>query len=133
MKPRYMMAVGAYCAAIFVLSSQSEAPDAAQSFLDFPGSDKVAHVILYAGLAATVSVGVKRSNGSISPRLLFWLPVAFSALYGVSDEVHQLFVPQRTLDPMDVLADVLGAMITQIALCGFLWRSPPVVESLEAE
>ncbi len=133
MKPRYMMAVGAYCAVIFVLSSQSKAPDVAQSFVDFPGSDKVAHVILYAGLAANVSVGLKRSNGPISPRFLFWVPVAFSAFYGVSDEVHQLFVPERTFDPLDVLADVLGAMITQIALCGYFWRRPPTVEPLEAD
>jgi VanZ family protein len=42
--------------------------------------------------------------------------VAFGAwvvavLYGVSDEIHQSFVPDRTGRPSDVLIDAIGAAI----------------------
>ena len=33
-----------------------------------------------------------------------------ATLYGVSDEIHQMFVPPRTPDWLDVCADAFGAM-----------------------
>jgi len=35
----------------------------------------------------------------------------FGTLYGISDEFHQYFVPGRTADILDVLADCFGIMI----------------------
>ena len=35
--------------------------------------------------------------------------VVLATLYGVSDEFHQLFVPGRSADRYDVLADCMGA------------------------
>lgn len=37
--------------------------------------------------------------------------IVLATLYGVSDEFHQLFVPGRSADPYDVLADGVGATI----------------------
>jgi len=42
-------------------------------------------------------------------KLIFMLSILFSSLYGISDEIHQSFVPYRTADVMDVLADILGS------------------------
>lgn len=36
--------------------------------------------------------------------------VAIASAYGVTDELHQLFVPGRTTDPVDWLVDTLGAL-----------------------
>jgi VanZ family protein len=38
------------------------------------------------------------------------LAISLAALYGVSDEVHQTYVPQRTGHPVDVGWDLLGAV-----------------------
>jgi VanZ family protein len=38
------------------------------------------------------------------------LAVLLGILYGASDEVHQLFVPNRSSDVVDLLADTLGVM-----------------------
>lgn len=34
-----------------------------------------------------------------------------SSVYGITDEIHQSFVPFRVADPFDALADVLGAFV----------------------
>jgi len=39
------------------------------------------------------------------------LSVVLSSLYGVSDEIHQYFVPFREADLLDVLADTLGSIM----------------------
>lgn len=56
------------------------------------------------------------------------LPLARSAayatliasLYGVSDELHQIFVPGRSCDPMDWLVDTLAALIASIVFTALL-------------
>ncbi len=37
------------------------------------------------------------------------IAIVLATLYGVSDEFHQLFVPGRSADRYDVLADCIGA------------------------
>lgn len=39
------------------------------------------------------------------------LAIACASLYGVSDEIHQLFVPTRMCDPVDWAVDTLGAAL----------------------
>ncbi len=39
------------------------------------------------------------------------LGIALASLYGISDEIHQIFVPDRVADIYDVIADILGSMI----------------------
>jgi VanZ family protein len=43
--------------------------------------------------------------------------VVLAALYGISDECHQLFVPGRQFDVRDMVADALRAS----ACAGVLW------------
>ncbi len=101
-----------YCGAIFYLSSQPHVVEAAPWWLDWPNSDKLAHVVLYGGLAGLVAVGLIRSNGAALPsRALFFGPVLFATLYGVTDEVHQWFVPPRSMELLDLFADAAGATI----------------------
>ena len=121
LKKRYIFATALYCSLIFLLSSRSDPPTADWGFLAFPGADKLGHGVLYAGLAAVVSVGVWRSNETIRASLHFWAPIAFALIYGFSDEIHQIYVPERTFDWMDLLADGVGATIVQVPLCGYLW------------
>lgn len=40
-----------------------------------------------------------------------WAAVLCASLYAVTDEIHQLFVPGRTADPMDWLVDTCGAAL----------------------
>ena len=74
-------------------------------------SDKSGHSIGYALLAGLLlrALAGGRLEGVTWKRML--AAIVLSTLYGVSDEFHQLFVPGRSADPYDVLADGVGATI----------------------
>lgn len=65
----------------------------------------LAHFVLYAVLGLLLASAFGRRD----TRTLA-LVVAIASLYGVSDEMHQIFVPGRSPDPVDWLADTLGAI-----------------------
>ncbi|MFO7975425.1 MAG: VanZ family protein [Candidatus Hydrogenedentota bacterium] len=120
MKLPYIIATALYCAGIFWISSQPrplgvELPPAF-------GIDKLLHFGVYAGLAGLVSVGLQRSESRLSKPWRFWFPILFAALYGLSDEVHQIFVPRRTFAIGDLAANTAGAFAAQYLLWCIFWR-----------
>ena len=72
------------------------------------GLNPFLHFLEYAVLTATLvwgkSSGLRRRMGT---RQLVWLWI-LGALFAVSDELHQSFVPRRHASAGDVFADVLG-------------------------
>lgn len=110
MKPKYYVAVAAYCAFIFWLSNQPHPP---QPDIRFPEMDKIAHAILFGGLASLVSLGLHRSGKPHRPAIYHLAPVLTVLAYGIFDECHQYFVPPRTPDIFDIVADVTGAILAQ--------------------
>ena len=124
MKVPYIIATVLYCAGIFWESSQSQP---VKTDIHFAQDDKVAHILLFGGLTAIVTLGIRRSGKPVKPAWQFWAPIVFATIYGISDEFHQRFTPMRTCDIFDVMADTTGAVLVQVALCGFwwkLWRRP---------
>lgn len=83
---------------IFVLSS---VPGDRYPKVDFPLADKCMHVQLYFWGGLLAAAYYKKSN--------FWIPLGLIVFYGMTDEVHQLFVPNRTFSLEDWLADIVGA------------------------
>lgn len=116
LKNRYFLATGAYCAVIFWLSNQSDLPIPRESFFTLPGADKLVHAALFGGLAACLSIGIRRSNTTPPAWAQWYVPVIFVILYGMCDEWHQAFVPNRSPDPWDLVADAVGGTLAQIAL-----------------
>ena len=116
MRLPHALIVAACCALIFWLSS---GPLDAPTEIQFDGLDKLAHAGIYALLAGLVFHGLRQSGRGWTSRALFWIPVIFTALYGASDEFHQYFVPTRTSDLLDWLADVTGGLAAATALSLF--------------
>jgi len=79
-------------------------------------SDKTAHVLVYGALGAALmrALAEGRSAAMTLPRIL--AVVVLGTLYGVSDEIHQYFVPPRTPDILDVVADSAGAFAGAIVM-----------------
>lgn len=97
--------VALWMALIFFLSSRPSAdyPDA--GFLAAKGM----HLFLYAVLAFTAyrALRLQRVEPG-SARILAWL---IAVVYGMTDELHQTFVPTRAGSPVDVAIDGVGAVI----------------------
>ena len=67
---------------------------------------KFAHFFIFAALMFFVYHALFRTRSH--HRLSAVLPFVFCLLYAVSDEVHQLFVPERACRVFDVFVDALG-------------------------
>jgi VanZ family protein len=87
----------------------------------FPGADKIAHILLYGGLATMAAYGLRRSHPKLGVISSFLGVLIFASLYGASDEFHQYFVPPRSCDPFDWLSDTTGAFLALILFHGAAW------------
>ena len=72
--------------------------------------DKVIHVGIFGLLALFVLYSLWfRKSGRLRMRD-YVLVIVIVSLFGVSDELHQYFVPNRSCDVYDALADAIGAV-----------------------
>lgn len=99
-----------WCLGIFLLSHQSSPLSFLPRWILFPHADKAIHFWTYAvmGLLSARAVGLRSPRLSPGARMLAAVLVA--ALYGFFDEFHQMFVPKRSPDILDFLADALGGL-----------------------
>jgi VanZ family protein len=103
---------GAWALVIFALSSVPGRKLPAVHI--FANSDKVAHLFIYAVLGLLCFAASRRTWNTRTA----WLVLAASLLglaYGITDELHQLYVPGRSADPLDVVADGIGALLGSLA------------------
>jgi VanZ family protein len=100
----YWLPVIVYCTAIFV---QSSFPTARQ-LPQWPYLDKTLHVAAYALLGFLVFRALSTGRLASNPTMSFIISTLFAGLYGLSDEFHQSFVPGRSPEATDVLADLIG-------------------------
>ncbi len=97
---------------IFTLSHQPTLPYPKD--VDAVVISTLGHLSVYAVLGALVwwalgGIGVDGWRRAV-------LAIAVAALYGVTDEWHQSFVPGRTPDPRDLLADTTGATVAVLVV-----------------
>ena len=110
----------AWAALIFALSARPTLPVGLEL-----GTDKIAHFLAYAVLGALLALAQTRTG---------WPPAAAYALgiaYGASDEWHQSFVPGRSSDVADWVADAAGVIVA-VALYHWMrrraWRVHPPLD-----
>lgn len=105
---RHVVLALGYVAAIYGLSSLSSL-GAGGHGRAFQVGSKLAHVVMYGGLAFLVLRAVKWGDAA---RGATWLPYslafAASAILAVLDEWHQSFVPGRRASASDLLLDLVG-------------------------
>jgi len=94
-----------YMGAIFTSSSLEQAP------LIGGINDKVAHLVGYAGLGTVVMRAVIGGLGRHVTGRAAVLAIGVTVAYGLTDEVHQAFVPGRSSDIADLYADAAGAVL----------------------
>lgn len=102
-----------WMAVIFILSSQSgEQLDTVlplfQRLFPFMDNFNWGHFVSYFILAMLLDYGFGRHSERTSFKLLV---IVLCGAYGVTDEFHQSFVGGRSVDPLDLRNDVIGAAI----------------------
>jgi VanZ family protein len=97
-----------YMAAIWFMSSNP-----ADAIVELPRGDRfikeslhlvefgILYILLF--LALLTFHGVSRKEN--------WLLILISSLYGLTDEIHQYFVPYRSATMIDLVKDVIGVLV----------------------
>ena len=105
----YHFALISFCLAIFILSS---IPGEEFPKIDFKFSDKFVHFIIYGILFILFFYSLKNQTKSIKlQKFALEFALLFTVLYGATDEVHQYFVPKRSCELLDWIADSAGALM----------------------
>jgi VanZ family protein len=113
----YWLPAVLYAGAIFYLSAQSHPDEQLPSFLLKDVSDKVLHAVEYAVLGGLCYRAFRWGvNGQVASYALLFA-IVMASLYGMTDEVHQFFVPFRESSWLDWLADTAGAIVGALS-----WR-----------
>ncbi len=106
----YWLPVVTYAGLIFYLSSLSE-PEEYVPFALAELGDKVLHAVEYGLLGALCYRAFRHGANVWAARYAWQLAIIAAAVYGVTDEVHQAFVPLQDADVLDFLMDGIGAAI----------------------
>jgi VanZ family protein len=80
-------------------------------------SDKTVHALVYGLLGALVLRAVARAEWAGVTLVAVLTAALISGLYGVTDELHQSFVPGRSIEALDMVADAAGAS----GAAGVIW------------
>ena len=86
----------------------------------FPFADKLYHLLEYGLLASLIYFAREKSRPRVYPILI---PFLIAFLYGISDEIHQYFVPGREADVFDALADAAGGFFFPLGIHAIRHRS----------
>jgi VanZ family protein len=103
---RYWLPVIVYCLLIFLQSSRPSL----ERLPDVAHMDKFLHVTAYALLGILFFRAFKTAGLKGGLKQVILVSVLSTAAYGVSDELHQHFVPFRNADPLDAIADTVGGI-----------------------
>ena len=122
----YRLPLALFCGAIFW---QSAYPSLISEPL-FPCDDKVMHLGAYTLMAVLAARWIRQEKQGLRLSMIRILAFVFTALYGMSDEIHQAFVPARSASVMDWLADVAGALLGIWIYGWFLKNGKLIIQSL---
>lgn len=69
------------------------------------------HSCVYLVLGYLFRRALKNTYPDMVAKKVFLITVLFGVLYGVTDELHQVFVPYRTVSVLDVFNDGVGSFL----------------------
>ena len=106
---KYTLPVIIWMIFIFYISSLSHPPTPGPGVSYFGEFTHFTEYFILSILLLRMFNGYKFKNGLL-------LSILISILYGLTDEIHQLFVPYRAFEIKDLIIDSLGASVILIKL-----------------
>ena len=91
---------------------------------DLPHVDKIVHFGIYAVLGALFLRALRANRSGRGHRACLGWSMLLSCLFGLGDEIHQYFVPWRSADVLDFVADVAGSVCGVLLLHRFMRKQP---------
>jgi len=101
-----------FMAWLLIIFIQSSFPAVELPKVEFFSADKIVHMGVFGLLAALCFISlihIQKENLFTGSAYL-WTGI-ITILYGASDEIHQYFVPNRSSELQDWLADIAGIII----------------------
>ena len=83
-------------------------------------SDKGAHVVAYAALGAALIRALASGQARSMTVMRVLIAAVLATAYGMTDELHQRFVPGRTPELLDLVADAAGGLAGAILFAGIV-------------
>jgi VanZ family protein len=102
----YWLPLILYCLLIFIQSSKPSF----EQLPDIQYFDKLLHFAGYAVLGILFLRAFQTKRLRQSRKLLILFSILCATLYGISDEIHQYFVPLREASFSDLIANTLGSI-----------------------
>jgi len=108
---RYLFSIPLILASItiFIASHQEGVPFDTSIFIF---QDKVMHFFAYTIYGYTIQLYLKSLNLAKSKYIMFTIMIG--SLFGLSDEFHQYFIPNRSTEFFDWVADTLGVSFSLV-------------------
>jgi VanZ family protein len=82
--------------------------------------DKFGHVIIYMGFGLLLNPTLSSSKNEVLSKYAVPFSLLIGTLYGITDEVHQYFVPYRSASSMDLFANFVGLLLAQLLFLFYL-------------
>ncbi|MGH9364175.1 MAG: VanZ family protein [Thermoanaerobaculia bacterium] len=91
---------------------------------DIPDFDKLVHVALYGAEAFFLYASVAWPGRAVFSLARALAVAATMAVWGAADEVHQHWIPGRSMEGEDVLADIAGAALGAVVASLLAKKTP---------
>lgn len=96
---------------ILLTATSLPAPD----LPDVWGSDKLKHYLAYGVLSFLLNLTMLvQERQKYTPQKAALVTIVICFFYGVLDELHQIFIPGRSCELLDLIADIIGAVTGSI-------------------
>lgn len=115
---RYWLPVFAHMALIYYLSSRSSFPVEVPPWAFY--ADKIVHAVIFGMLGLLFLRAWLQGKWQKINLRVSCITIVFVLFYGISDEVHQMFVPNRQPSIGDIVADVFGGILVVCIISYFV-------------
>jgi VanZ family protein len=105
-----------------IIMAASSIPNLSTTSFKLSYADKIVHFVEYFILGLLTANAVAGFIGRTGK--IFWVSAILASVYGVLDELHQKFIPGRSVEVLDMVSNILGAVAASLIFVRFI-RKPP--------
>ncbi len=125
----YLLPVLIWMGVLFYLSSLSQ-PQGKIISAPSPHMPPV-EIMYHFGVYLVLSILLRRALMAYSVRYATGFAMGIAVLYGISDEIHQLYVPFRACELKDILIDSAGSFVMCLRHIPAWWRDREIKRVLD--